>query len=246
MEIADAPEPFLRLAGCFEEIGLPHEAVRLYRKIPRVFGPAAAGRVALPLARASLAAGDVVSTRSRALANASYPGAEPEWDLLLAESSLASGEAALAQGVLARLVRADAAAGREPRTLALLARAALASEPSAATLGLLDAALEGIRPAPGRPAHDLGEALLLTATLHRRVGSAERALALYRRSLELLPAGFRRAEAAYWLARLGGEAVPIEVADGQAPEALARLVESAQLVQRLNRRLGASPPGGLR
>jgi len=249
MKVLDEPEPFLRLGACFEQIGLDETAREVYRSIPRAFGPRVVGAVALPLARTSLATGESVATRTRALAQAVRPDSPSEWRLLLAKSSLAAGEPGPAAEVLTRLVGSDDALGRDPRNLRLLARAALDGGSSPKSIDLLDrrivALADGVRAVD---AESLADAALLTATARRRAGDARRARALYAVAAEHLPQGWRLAEAEYWLARLDDGAGRLDagraIEPGGRPEVarMARLVEQARAVVRMRRLYGISAP----
>jgi len=245
MEISQRPEPFVRLGACYEEIGLYETAAELYRSIPRRFGPAAVTQVALPLARATLAMGQFADTRTHALANAAHSESDPQWLLLLAEASLEAQEPKPALAVLAPRVAAGGAVASEPRALALLAQAALEVEPSPETTQLLDDTLvKALAGAEGQAADSLAESGLLAATLRRRAGELGRARVLYRLAVERLPPGWRRAEASYWLVRLGDEFEAPEIAPqeaGPGAAALVRLTDHARMVRRLQRRYGIPP-----
>ena len=249
MEVLDEPGPFLRLGACFEKIGLDATAREVYRSIPRAFGPRVVGAVALPLARTSLATGESVATRTRALAQAVRPDSPSEWRLLLARSSLAAGEPGPAAEVLTRLVGSGDALGRDPRNLRLLARAALDGGSSPKSIDLLDrrivALADGARAADAEP---LADAALLTATARRRAGHRQRARALYAVAAEHLPQGWRLAEAEYWLARLDDGAGKLDagraIEPGGRPEVarMARLVAQARAVVRMRKLYGLSAP----
>ncbi|MFQ5417009.1 MAG: tetratricopeptide repeat protein [Myxococcota bacterium] len=247
MEIVSDPDPFLRLGACFEEIGLHATAMEIYRSLARALGPVAAEPISLPLARSSLAVGEIAAAHARALAHAPDPESSPEWRFLLVRSSLASGEQGPALEVLVRLVRSDSPQLDPSETLALLARTALEFDPSPATIQLLDEKLSALSAEPREGDEDAaGEAALLTATMQRRSGNVKRARVLYRMATEILQDGWRRTEAAYWLGRLGGDAeaasevFEVSAAD-PATAQMARLGESALAVARLNSRLGMRP-----
>jgi hypothetical protein len=234
------PEPFLRLGACYEEIGLPATAMKIYRALARAQGPATAGAIALPIARSSLAVGDVAAAHTRALGHAPIPDVTPEWQVLLARSSLAGGDREAALQVLKRLVETRSPKSTRPATLALLARTAVDADPDATIVALLDAKLASPPPVfSDEEAYALGEAALLTATLQRRSGNVERAVALNTLAAEWLPEGWRRKEAGYWLERLGGgtEASSATFENMEATPLVARLWANARRIRLLRDRL---------
>jgi len=97
IERASAIEPFARLGACFEEMELPWLAVPVYRTISRRFEAEGATRVALPLARASIATGDVSLARSMATAAIADGDADRAgWEAVLAEADYREGRTAIA------------------------------------------------------------------------------------------------------------------------------------------------------
>lgn len=97
IERASSVEPFARLGACFEAMELPWLAVPLYRTISRRFEEEGAARVALPLARASIATGDVSLARN--MAAAAIADGDPEraaWEAVLAEADYREGRTSIA------------------------------------------------------------------------------------------------------------------------------------------------------
>jgi len=194
---------FLALARCYEGLGLPTLALSVYRDAVRAFGGAVADAVALPRARASLAAGDTAAARVAAevaLRDAAAVGPElGDWELLLAAAELREGRPGPAAERLRRLARGPRTPS-DPVGLALwLARSLRASgDATAADRALLERTLETLPSAlRDRRPLETGEAALVAGDLARTAGERLRARRLYERAARSLPEGPLRAEAWY-------------------------------------------------
>ncbi|MEZ4330216.1 MAG: hypothetical protein R3F35_00540 [Myxococcota bacterium] len=204
IERASAVAPFARLGQCFEEMELPWLALPVYRAISRRFGAVGAADVAVALARASLATGDVSLARNMAEAALQETSPEtPLWQAIVAEADFLEGRPR--QGASrARAVLDGAAIGRARSRLALaLAR-------SLATSGSLDDArflaerlpvwLETSEDDPQNREHlRLLEAGLLTAHALRRGGDPLASFAVYRAVDRAGIVGPIRSSARFWL-----------------------------------------------
>lgn len=242
---ARAPEPFLRLADCYTQLGLARSALEVQRDVARSFGQRSTPDFALRVARTALIARELALARRVAEAEAGVLGApSAEWSLLLGEVELAEGRWAEAAARLAERVREGRPAAARVRGLLALARAASHLAPAEPWRDTLDDALfrlggAEIEAAPAA----VGEAALLVGDLQRRAGDAARAERAYALALERLPGGAQRAEAGYWLALLTRDPVGGTLALQQAAQTRgggdwARLAANELQIERLRAELG--------
>lgn len=202
IERASEPEAFAQVGECFEEMELPWLAATLYRSIARRFGTAGAERIALPLARASLAIGEVTLARRVASAALEEPDDEAvAWRTILAEADFLDERFdAAATGL--KTVLAEGAPARDRGRLVRLLALTLESSGRQQDVkfvgehvpGWLD---EGTA-APGARAA-LIESAMLAAHAHRQAGRAAEARALYRAVDRHAEPGALRSSARFWL-----------------------------------------------
>jgi len=190
-------EPFLALGRCYERFGLAAPAEGLYRDALRRFGAEAGPLLALPLARTSLALGEVARTRTVALAQSRVESPQQSaWQLLLGRAQIAEGDDAGGLATLAPLVERGEPQGERMLALSEFARVLrrrgeLASQAAAISRALL--ALPAVE-------RDERAALLAVeiAHAHRESGRASDARTLYDLALATSVAPSTRAEALYW------------------------------------------------
>ncbi len=204
---ARRPDPLLRLARCFEHVGLPDGAQDVYRRLAHQFGGESAGLVHLPLARAAFASGDLPAVRTTAVAWLRRGGPDAdEWRLLHGLAELRDQRLASAARVLRPLVRRGAPEGERWRALASFARAIAPAAVTAEDRRLLARAL-GERPAEVEAEQGawLGEAALVAGRAYRDARRRAPAYNYFSLARTLLPPGARRGEAAYWAGALAAE-----------------------------------------
>ncbi|MEZ4218398.1 MAG: hypothetical protein R3E88_18115 [Myxococcota bacterium] len=190
-------EPFLALGRCYERFGLAAAAESLYREVLRRFGADVAPALALPLARTSLALGEVARARTVAAAQARAGGPQrAEWELLLGRSALAEGDAEAAIATLVPLVERREPEGEALLAIVELARALRPRGELGARGDLLANALLALTPAQ----RDESAALLALELAHARraLGRDGDARALYDLVLGTSARAGARAEALYW------------------------------------------------
>lgn len=200
----DQDDVFFRLALCMERLHLPQLAVKLYRAMTRTYGNRVAEYVALPLARASLAAGDHAMARAAARASLRYAGAdEKAWRLLLAEAELIDGREQSARDQLREIVGQPGNPDDVVHALYLFATSLREEGGAPGDLDLLEKTAEAVpTEARHRPFGEFGRATAIAGELRRGRSEAERARALYGTAREYLPQGSRRAETIYWQSSL--------------------------------------------
>jgi predicted negative regulator of RcsB-dependent stress response len=204
IERSSSVAPFARLGRCFEELGLPWLAVPVYRTISRRFGAAGAASVALALARASVATGDVSLARHMAeAALVDAPPDAPQWEAILAESDFREGRTASA-------VKRTRSLADDPRvsmvrsSLMLQMARSLAQSASLEDARFLadripDWLAETEDEPPSAERIRLLEAGLLAAHVLRRQSDARPAFALYRAVARSAEPGPLRSSARFWL-----------------------------------------------
>lgn len=222
IERASRPGPFARVGDCFERMELPWLAAKVYRTIARRFGPVGAEAVALPLARSSLAIGEI--TLARRVATAALEDAEGEeasaWRAIVAQADFAEGRFAEAASGL-RAVLAEPVLARRRGELARLLAQTLEQTGSTEDARFLAyqvgdwLATDDLAP-QGRAG--LIEATLLTAHALREVERGREALPLYRLVDREAEPGALRSSARFWLGLAGEPDAAGEVAWGQDPE----------------------------
>lgn len=208
IERATEPEAFAAVGECFEEMELPWLAATLYRTIARRFGTVGAERIALPLARSSLAIGEVTLARRVAGAALEDPDDDAHaWRAILAEADYLDERYASAAEGLRSVLDAPGLARDRGRLVRLLARTLEASGRTSDAEFIaerLPGWLAGSNPAPGARAAMI-EAAQLAAHAFRRADRPSQAHALYRLVDEHAEAGALRSSARFWLG-LAGEA----------------------------------------
>ncbi len=204
VRIASEPAPFLAIGECYAALGLPNAALDVYRSITRSFGTRAGEVLALPVARAALALGDVGLARTAAAAGVRRGGEHADaWRLLQGEAELHEGHwTRAAEGLEPLLASGLAPEERLRATWAFARAAARLSAPEPHRDRLREAVLATAD--EERDAHPdrFGEAALRAAEIHRELGESARALPLYELAVAHLTSGVLRAEAAYWLGAL--------------------------------------------
>lgn len=195
---------FARLGRCLEEMELAWLALPVYRSIGQRFGAVGAAAVALPLARASLATGDVSLARHMAeTALAEHPLDAANWRAIQAEADFREGR-------LARAVERSREVLDDPKRGAARAVLTLWVARTASRFGKADDARfiaerlpEWLEDAedeePNAERVRLLEAALTAAHVLRRAKSFEPAFALYRAVDRHAGAGPLRASARFWL-----------------------------------------------
>jgi predicted negative regulator of RcsB-dependent stress response len=228
--------PFLTLGRCYEHFRLNHAALDLYRALARHFGGEVAASVALPIARSSLAIGEVTGARAAAQIRIDRGTDDPAWHQLLGAALLADEEFELAFEVLSAL----AIEHPEPETLFLLTRAARRTR-------LDGPARERFAAGTAAPAlpkgATLGLAKLNAGRIHREAGERDLASRRYAEAADTLRRGRLDAEAHYWVGRLSPEGMAADAGPESAP--FARLAGEQAQLERLRARAGLAPPGEL-
>lgn len=202
IERASSPEPFAQVGECFESMELPWLASTLYRKIARRFGTPGGERVAMPLARTSLATSDF--TLARRMAEAALETGQPDaiaWRAIRAEANFLDERPEKAAEDL-RAVLDKPSVGRERGKLVRLLAMTLRDRRDLGDMTLIadrvPSWLEESGHAPGSRAA-MVEAALLTAHAYRQAGWSARAHKLYRTVDKHAPPGALRASARFWL-----------------------------------------------
>ncbi|MGH0033713.1 MAG: hypothetical protein ACQGVK_01655 [Myxococcota bacterium] len=235
-------EPFALLGGCYATLGLEEVAIEAYREVSKRFGAEGVARVALPLARASLARGDIERARRAAIEHAGQDSREGDrWRLLLSEIEMFEGRYGTAAETLRRLVETNRPAAERTRAIVLLARAALHVGRLSELRFVIGDAILRLDPDERGPRNDwVGEAALMAADGHRAAGNLGAARDLYAIAVESLPVGERRDQAAYWLSELGGASPRRSAQEPPVQGAWKRLAETRQRIDALHRRIGRS------
>lgn len=203
IERASQPDAFARVGECFEEMELPWLAATLYRSIARRFGVIGAQSIALPLARSSLAIGEV--TLARRVATAALEDAEePEatsWRAILAEADFVDGrfkESAEGLRAVMDAPTAERDRGKFSRLLALTLAEGKRLEDADFLAERVPGWLERNDPAPASRANMI-EASMLAAHAYRHAGRQAEATRLYQTVDRHAEAGALRSSARFWL-----------------------------------------------
>lgn len=199
MGSAANPTPFLVLGRCLEQRQLHDSAIAVYRSLTRVFGANLASRVALPLARASLASGDVSLARAAAKVNIQNGvGRIREWKMIAADAETALGHHDAARDIIRGLL-ADPDVGNLRLGLGLTLTKLIARNPNDGDVDLL---VRTVRAIPEsiriEQAESFGELAMRAATALRMRGDAYQARPIYKLASLALPNGARKGEAHYW------------------------------------------------
>lgn len=202
IERANRPQPFVEVGLCFEEMELPWLAATLYRTITRRFGAVGAESVALPLARSSVAIGEVALARRVATA-ALELGEENvvEWKAIVAEADYVEGRKQAAARGIKEILDAPEIEAHRAKLIGYLAQILDGGDPveNARFIAerlpgwLAEAALE-----PGARVVLL-DAAIRSAHALRRGGAGKEANALYRTIDRRAEAGALRSSARFWL-----------------------------------------------
>ena len=201
--------PFLALGVCFERMQLHAMAIELYRSLTRSQGPEVAGDVALPLARASLAVGDVSLARAAAEVNIRHGGDRTlEWKAILAAAEIALQHDETASELLRELLPNNKLKEKVV-SLALLFATVVERHKNSDDLKLLERTLHSIADS-AREAEPsaFGEAAMLAASRLRGEGRTDRVNAMYTIAARYLPEGARKNEAQYWTTDISSDARP--------------------------------------
>ena len=196
--------PFAQLGRCFERMEVAWLAVPVYRAISRRFGTQGASAVALPLARASLANGEVALARH--LADAALeqtPAQSAPWQAIVAEAEFREGRSAFAVKRAREILDATDLELQRSQLVLSLARS-LEKSGSLDDARFVAARVPGWLDAPHgeTPSADrvrLLEAALLTAHVLRRADVDDASFALYRAIDRNAAAGPLRSSARFWL-----------------------------------------------
>jgi len=204
IERASSVAPFAQLGRCFERMELPWLAVPVYRTISRRFGPQGASDIALPLARASLAIGDVSLARHMADAALVVPTPDSaSWQAILAEVDFKEGRTSFAMKRARSILDARDLELQRPSLALAMARASVEGDSRDGARFLaarLPEWLEaGSGDAPSSARVRLLEAGLLTAHTLRRASMHDEAFAVYRAVDLHAEAGPLRSSARFWL-----------------------------------------------
>ena len=206
IERASSPDPFTQVGLCFERLEMPGLAEAVYRTVARRFGRAGAEAVDLPLARASLAIGELaLADRMAAAALGQGDPREAAWRAVRGEVAFAEGRTREAAVWLRPILdEASLAAGRAR----LVGRF---SETYAGRDALADARHVADRmpdwlaadAASSRARTELAGAAIRTAHRLRERGDRDRANRLYRLVAEAGRGDALESAARFWLERLG-------------------------------------------
>ena len=245
LEFTSDMSPFLALGRCFERMQLNAMAIELYRSLIRTHGLKVASMVALPLARASLAVGDVSLARAAAEVNIRHGGDRiPQWKAILAGAEIALHHDAAASRLLRELLPSKRL--KEQRvSLALLFATVVRRHANGEDLALLQRTLESVSDS-AREAEPwaFGEASMLAGSRLRGDGRTDRATAMYTLAAHYLPAGARKNEALYWATRsLPGARSDEQEAEAPEPGLWSRLADYEARVETL---VGRYQLGGAR
>lgn len=221
IERASAPAPFARLGGCFERLELPWLAVNVYRAISRRFGAAGAQTIALPLARSSLAVGEVALARRVASAALEEPDEESDaWRAVLARADFVEERWDEAARGLRQVIDSPLLERQRGQLMRMLART-LYERNRLEDADLIAVRVESALAGGERPPADrlaMIEAALLTAHAYRNAGRIEAALPLYREVDRHAEAGALRSSARFWLGLAGEPDARGGPAWGENPE----------------------------
>lgn len=206
IERASSVAPFAQLGRCFERMELPWLALPVYRSITRRFGAPGAEEVALPLARVSLATGDLSVARHMAeAALAEKTAQDGAWQAILAQADHQEGRTALATRRARAVLEADGRGLELQRgRVALVLARSPAGSGAIDDLGLLaeripDWLEEESEDGPSLEHARLLEAALLAAHRLRREGGRDASHRLYRAVDQHAQGGALRASARFWL-----------------------------------------------
>lgn len=220
IERSEQTEPFKRLGLCFEELELPWLAAKVYRSMTRRFGTRGAATIALPLARSSLAIGEM--TLARRMGTAALKESGPDdavWRAILAEADFREGRMQEAATGLRSVLESETL-GFERAKLVRFFALALSQAMNEEDLDFLSESLprwlaeDNAR--PGARA-DLIESALLAGHAQRSLGHEAASMALYRLVDREAPPGALRSSARFWLGRAQLGETAVAAAWGEDP-----------------------------
>lgn len=221
IERASKLEPFARVGECFEQMELPWLAANVYRTIARRFGALRAQSIALPLARVSVAIGELTLARRVATAALENPDDDVvAWQAIIAEADFEEGRIdQAAEGLLSildspKLLRER---GKLVRLLALTLGQRGRIEDAVYIAERVPRWLKEDQANPMARAN-MVEAVILTAHAHRHEGLLEQAFELYRVVDRYGAPDVLRSSARFWLGLSGELDSAGEAAWGDAPD----------------------------
>lgn len=202
IERASKPAAFARVGECFEEMELPWLAATLYRAITRRFGVIGATQIALPLARSSLAIGEITLARRVATAALEDPDDDVvAWRAILAEADFREERFAAASAGFVQVLDSQRVARDRGKLVRMLAKT-FGGQGRASDVDFAAARIPGWLAADDAAPESrafLIEAAMLTAHRYRESGRAKDALAMYRVVDKHAGAGAMRSSARFWL-----------------------------------------------
>ena len=221
IERASSPTAFARVGACFEEMELPWLAASLYRTIARRFGVLGAQSIALPLARSSLAIGEVTLARRVATAALEEPNTETDsWNAIVAEADFVDGRTREAADRLLEILDSPGLRMERGKLVRLLALT-LADDDRIEVARYIGEHvpkwLESDDPKPAARASMI-ESAMLAAHSYRKSNHLDQAFALYRIVDRYAGASALRSSARFWLGYEGAKDGEGERAWGDDPE----------------------------
>ena len=210
IERASKLDAFARVGGCFEEMELPWLAATVYRTIARRFGALGAQSIALPLARSSLAIGEVTLARrvaTSALEDFDVRARSGEdndflaWKAIVAEADFVDGRMREAADGLVSILDSPNLTLERAKLIRLLALTLKELDREDVAQYISDRAPKWLASSDLQPgAHaNLIEAAMLAAHSFRRAGHPESAFLLYRTVDRYAEASALRSSARFWL-----------------------------------------------
>lgn len=206
IERASSIEPFARVGACFEEMELPWLAATVYRTIARRFGVRGAQAVALPLARSSLAIGEL--TLARSVASASLEQGEGEaaaWKAILVEADFLEGRLDEAVTGAREILDSSDVEAERGKLLRMMARSLEARGDIDDARFIAERVPDWIARTPrdSLARANMLEAAMLSAHALRAAGHGAEATALYRTVDEFAKPSALRSSARFWLGLAG-------------------------------------------
>ncbi len=206
IERTSSIEPFARVGQCFEEMELPWLAATVYRTIARRFGARGAQAVALPLARSSLAIGEMTLARRVAAASLEqHEGDAVAWKAIIVEADFLEGRLDDALTGAREILDAPGIEAERARLLRMFARTL---EERGAVEDARFVAERVPRWIPRTPRDSVAranmlEAAMLAAHVLRAADQGAEATALYRAVDEFAEPSALRSSARFWLGLAG-------------------------------------------
>ena len=202
IERASVATPFARVGRCFEEMELPWLAATVYRTITRRFGALGAEVIALPLARSSLAIGELTLARRVATAALEDPTEDVEaWKAIVVEADFREGRIDEAVEGLREVLDSPSIAverGKLVRFLALTLEERGKVEDARFIASRVPGWLSEAAPNSLAQANMI-ESVMLAAHAIRLAGYAKESYRLYRTVDEFAESSALRSSARFWL-----------------------------------------------